>query len=182
MDKSAKMTRKNSKLKAANISKTRNVVNTIKHRDTSEPCSFTGLNTSNIGTNNMVTKDSNQLKCAEKAAKNITNFSLMLKKHSISTTYSSKFNKTSNNFVKKEVFRPVQYVSSYMNDKTKRQEKKSKQQSKEKLNKEIISEEIKTYIGPFDLSCCQEKSAKQIRESLIHALNNLKIKFTLKVI
>ncbi len=181
MDKSAKMTRKNSKLKASNIPKTRNVVNNIKHKDTSETCSFNGLNTSNIGTNNMVTKDSNQYKCPEKAAKNITNFSLMLKKNSISTTYSSKFNKTSNNFAKKEVKRQVHYISSYMNDKMKRQDKKSKQQSKEKLNKEIISEEIKTYRGPFDLSCCQEKSAKEIRESLILALNNLKIKFTLKV-
>jgi len=186
LEKSTKITRKNSKFKIPNLLKTRNILHNSKNRDTSEPCSYTRLNTSLFKTNNIITKDNKVNKSPDIIIKRGTNFSLVSYRNSISNTtstnYSSKLTKNPCKIIKKEVKIPVGFIkSSYLNDKLKGKERKSKLPSTEKINLESAFQEVKVYQGPFDLSCVIDKSPKEIRESLLIALNHLKIKYSLKV-
>ena len=189
MEKSAMISRKNSKRKIPLNAKTLNNLNNIlilnkNNRNSSAPESYSRINTSILTTNYINTKESN--KSPQPAIKRITNFSLMLKKKSKtnSTNYSNNNPKKTNLMVKNDIkIMPAMFTSSYLYEKLKANKNKSnsKYPSSEKLNKEINSQDIKLHQGPFDLSCCQEKFPKEIKDNIINALNIMKIKYIANV-
>ena len=190
IDKSALMTRRNSKLKMFENTKTQNDYNNIlvhtqqSNRNSSVRGSYSRLNTLTFPSKYLKTKENKFSNQSD--VKRITNFSLISKKNSISnstsTNYSNKIKKKTPIEINKEMkIIPSILTSSYLNEKLKANQKKpiSKYPSSEKLIKEIS--DIVIHNGPFDLSCCNEKSPTEIKENLINVLNSMKIKFLANV-